>query len=608
MSISAGLVGSIISFGIMLLVIALKKLNYLLMKTARLSFKFLFFLTFILSVSSCERGEDVDYGISDYNWKDGSIIDLSMTSPLSVSFSADANWTATADSSWCLLYDDNGGRGENVIKILPFKTTSVERTSNVTIKVAGFSPIRFRVRQKPDARMVSKDVQINIQMDNYLRDYYLWNDEYLTLDVNYNMNYEEFLFNNLASMTTNTLDNKTYGGTYHSLFSFIQKDVSTRSYRSTEYAEKTLEYNFGITGLGAAMINDTIVFIVQGVYHDSPAERAGLKRGTVIKKIDGYSITGYNINDYFYELLIPDSSHKLDIMYDNGKYLSLTSTAMFLNPIIYKHVEEIDGHRIGYLVYNSFDAAFDWELFDVFKDFKSQNITDLVLDLRYNRGGHIMTANFISSCVTGEYSDGKVFASYLLNPTRMRALNNTREEEKFEYSEYENLGISLAEGDLGLKHIYCLVTNSTASASELVINSLRGIDVEVTLIGQTTMGKNVGMEPVYVIADKEAYIFAPITFQTYNAKGFGEYGGGFDPDVEIDETNPYSEEGAYYLPKPYGSHNEYLYAEAVKMITGIDVISGSNIRERISYENRLNATKYNTQPIYRLGHDGMIKY
>jgi carboxyl-terminal processing protease len=605
---SSRLVGSIFSSGIMLLVIALKKLNYLLMKTARLSFKLLFFLTLILSVSSCGREDDVDYGISDYNWKDGSTIDLSMTSPLSVSFSADANWTATADSSWCLLYDDNGGSGENFIKILPFTTTEVERTSTVTIKVAGFSPIRFRVRQKPDARTVSKDVQINIQMDNYLRDYYLWNDEYKTLDVNYNMNYQDFLFNNLTSMTTNKLDNKSYGGTYHSLFSFIQKDVSTRSYRSTEYAEKTLEYNFGITGLGAAMINDTIVFIVQGVYHDSPAERAGLKRGTVIKKIDGYRITGNNINDFFYELLIPDSSHKLDIMYDNGKYLSLTSTAMFLNPIIYKHVEEIDGHRIGYLVYNGFDAAFDWELFDVFKDFKSQNITDLVLDLRYNRGGHVMTANLISSCVAGEYSDGKVFASYLLNPARMRALNNIREEELFEYSEYGNLGISLEEGDLGLKHIYCLVTNTSASASELVINSLRGIDVEVTLIGQTTMGKNVGMEPVYVIADKEAYIFAPITFQTFNAKGFGDYGGGFDPDVEIDETNPYGEDGVYYLPRPYGSHNEYLYAEAVKMITGIDVISGSNIRERISYENRLNATKCITQPIYRPGHDGMIKY
>lgn len=595
----------------MLLVIVIKKLAYLLMKTAQLSFKFLFFLTLILPVTSCQKEDDIDYGVSDYSWKDGSTIDLSMNSPLSVSFAADAQWTASADLSWCLLYDCKGESGDNVIKILPFTTTEVERTATVTIKVSGFSPIRFRVRQKPDAGRVSKDVQINIQMDKYLRDNYLWNDEYASLDVDYTMNYQDFLFNNLASMTTNTLDNRSYpdgyGGTYHTLFSYVQKSISVKSYRSTEYTEKTLEYNFGMTGLGAALINDTVAFIVQGVYHDSPAERSGIKRGTVIKQIDGNNITPYNINDYFYELLIPSSSHKLDIMYDNGKHVSLTSTAMLLNPIIYKNVDEIDGHRIGYLVYSGFDGAFDRELFDVFKYFKSQNITDLVLDLRYNRGGHVMSANLISSCVAGEYSDGRVFASYLFNPTRMRALNNKREEYMFEYSKYENLGISLAGGDLGLKHIYCLVTNTTASASELVINALRGIDVEVTLIGQTTMGKNVGMEPISVVADGEYYDFAPITFQTFNAKGFGDYGGGFVPDVEIDETNPYNENEVYYLPRPYGSHNEYLYAEALKMITGIAVIPGSNIRERVSDENRLKATKYDLPPIYRPGHDGMIK-
>ena len=65
----------------------------------------------------------------------------------------------------------------------------------------------------------------------------------------------------------------------------------------------------------------------------------------------------------------------------------------------------------------------------------------------------------------------------------MEKRNNKREEELFSYSNYENLATSLSSGALNLQHVYCIVGSGTASASELVINSLKGIDVEVTLIG-----------------------------------------------------------------------------------------------------------------------------
>ena len=73
------------------------------------------------------------------------------------------------------------------------------------------------------------------------------------------------------------------------------------------------------------------------------------------------------------------------------------------------------------------------------KEFKSQNITDLILDLRYNGGGHVISANLIATCIAGAKSEGKVFTSLRYNKERMEKRNNKREEELFAYSNYENL-------------------------------------------------------------------------------------------------------------------------------------------------------------------------
>ena len=186
-------------------------------------------------------------------------------------------------------------------------------------------------------------------------------------------------------------------------------------------------------------------------------------------------------------------------------------------------------------MYSAFESGFDQELFDVFKEFKSQNITELILDLRYNGGGDVTSANLMSSCIAGDFCVDKTFASY------MKALGNQRPIQKFAYSQYDNLSTSLSAGGLKLQKIYCLVTDDSASASELVINALRGIDIEVILIGTTTHGKNVGMEGVELTAGTDKYLLFPITFQAYNAKGFGDFENGFTPDYEINENQPNGE-------------------------------------------------------------------
>ena len=92
---------------------------------------------------------------------------------------------------------------------------------------------------------------------------------------------------------------------------------------------------------------------------------------------------------------------------------------------------------------------------------------------------------------------------------------------------------------MGLKKIYVLVSQTTASASEMVINGLRGLDIEVNLIGQTTNGKNVGMEGVMRSFYNHEFLLYPVTFYVENAKGFRDYSTGFVPDVEIDDSAIY---------------------------------------------------------------------
>lgn len=536
-------------------------------------------LLVVTSFNSCkDDDEKISTGVTGQSWQEEKPLEIIPGKELSVSFTANDEWTATTNSKWCSILDTSGKAGQNTLRLLAVTPTSNQRTAFITIRVKGYDSTSFQVTLNETGGNTSEDMQINIQVDQYLRDMYLWNDEYKTLKLDFTKNYEDFFYDALGSMTTNTLDKKTYtdseGKQQYSLFSFIEKKNPISSSRSTKLVQKELEYSFGITGIsGVRTGSDTYTYCIKGVFPNSPAANAGLKRGTIITQINGKKLSTYEVAyQYLIELLLPSSPSTLQITDSDNKQMSLTSKAIYVNPVIFKQVKEINGRRIGYLVYNGFDASFDEELFEAFKYFKSQNITDFILDLRYNMGGHTMSANLISSCIAGSSAANKVFSSLRYNSTRMKALNDKRKDEKFLYSNYPNLGTSLAAGDLGLSHIYCLTGYDTASSSELVINSLRGIDVEVTLIGEKTTGKNVGMEPAEITVNNNIYRLHPITFQSYNAKGFGDYEAGFEPQKAIDETDPFEMGDVFYRHRDYGSDGEPLYAEAVKMITGIDIM------------------------------------
>lgn len=477
----------------------------------------------------------------------------------------------------------------------------------------------------------SEYYEINQKVDGYLSEYYLWNTEYKTLSRDFSENYKDFFEKNLKKMTTNTLDLKPYTGsdglTYYALYSYIEtlSNLTASSAKQSKVAtgsalvDKELEYNFGFTGLtpvglGSDATTTYVGFCVKGVFPGSSADKKGIKRGDFIVTMSNKDITRDNWEQYYYDLMLPESASTLSLgvcEYKNSAFteeqsVSVSSAATYCNPVIYTKVDTIGDHRIGYLVYNSFEASFDEELYDVFKTFKSKNITDIVLDLRYNGGGYTISANLIGSCIAAENCRGKVFTSLRYNAERMKKRNNQREDENFYYPSYPNYDINLKDGGLGLTKVYVLVSGNTASASELVINSLRGIDVDVVLIGEQTEGKNVGMEYEEYEVDGTTYRVVPITFQSYNAKGYGDYQDGFTPNYVIDESDPNGTGKTFYVYRPYGSTDDPLYGKAVELITGATAgAKAAGIGRKQS--NSLAATCLDAPTIRRPGSYGMLK-
>lgn len=557
-------------------------------------------LVILLSLStSCKDDDSLlnGSGITEQSWSTGQTYFASAEQTLTFTFTTQSSWTAQSSSTALLSLDTYAGNsGNNTLKVTVHNSSDQQAT--ITIKVNGYSSTGTIKVQ-----LSNNDIQgyeINYSVDQYLKEKYLWNDEYKTLTPTFDQAYDDFLENTLMSMTTNTLDKKLYNnsnGSYYSLFSYIQKlDPNLQSTRSA-IEKKTQEYNYGFINL-LPVYNSTekgsyISFAVQGVYKGSSADEAGIKRSVEITHIDNQIITEINWPQYYLKLLQPTSTSTVVVKDDKGKSYTINSGPIYVNPVIYHQVK----NRIGYLVYSSFSSGFDQELFEVFKQFKNGNITDLILDLRYNGGGDVRSANLIASCIAGETCIGKTFASYRYNQERMTVLGNKRDIEKFSYSNYQNLNnISLSAGGLNLRRVYCLVTNNTASASELVINSLEGIGIDVILIGNTTRGKNVGMEGVELTAGTDKYLLFPITFQAYNAAGFGDFENGFTPDFVIDENNPHGKNFEGYID--FGKDNETLYAKAMSQITGTDVAS-------ITRSSRQAKGQVIAQPT--IGRIGMIK-
>ncbi|MFV8781483.1 S41 family peptidase [Microbulbifer sp. SA54] len=275
------------------------------------------------------------------------------------------------------------------------------------------------------------------------------------------------------------------------------------------------------------------------VAYTAQQDAAGLPpRGAEILAIDGYDIdvnTEVGI-DALNAGLFPSREgevHRFRFRYPDSTEveLSLTAGVVISDPVQY--VKVVDGamqRKVGYMLFNDHIATAEKELVDGVSTLRAEGIDELVLDLRYNGGGYLAIASQLSYMIAGEAATaGKVFESLQFNDKHPET-NPVTGEPLIPAPFYnETLGFSAAGGvalpTLNLSRVFVITGPNTCSASESIINSLQGIDVEVVQIGATTCGKPYGFYP----EDNCGTTYFSIQFQGVNDKGFGDYADGFAP-------------------------------------------------------------------------------
>ena len=189
-----------------------------------------------------------------------------------------------------------------------------------------------------------------------------------------------------------------------------------------------------------------------------------------------------------------------------------------------------NGRRVGYVLFNDHTEGAQDELIAAFDKLRTAGVDDLVLDMRYNAGGFLYIALTAASLVTGPQSEGRIFEQLRYSAKRQ---SETAASTYLYSSRVQTPEPVYPRGtplpQLNLPRLYVLTSAQTCSASESIINSLRGIDIEVILVGATTCGKPFGFHR----QDNCGLAFFPIEFQGYNARNFGDYTSGFTPTCPV---------------------------------------------------------------------------
>lgn len=251
---------------------------------------------------------------------------------------------------------------------------------------------------------------------------------------------------------------------------------------------------------------------VEYVYRGSPAERAGVRRGDLIRAIDGVPVSAASgawvrTGSMHLELLAPAGAVR-DVMVEAGEYRRGAIGA--------ETVIDVAGRRVGYLELHLFSDGAHREFRAAALRLREQGIDELVLDLRMNYGGYLGESMRVASVIAGERLNGKLFK---------RVVYNERYRDR-------DLGLYIdapVEGALRLARLFVITSEDTCSASESLINGLAA-HMPVVTVGATTCGKPVGSLPL----EYGEHIYSIITFRGVNARGEGDYYGGLRPTCPVE--------------------------------------------------------------------------
>ena len=367
--------------------------------------------------------------------------------------------------------------------------------------------------------------------NNFIRsssnDLYLWYDEIEDVDP------EAY-----ASSAAQVLDYFDLMKTFATTPSGAAKDQYHFTYDSLEWKQRSqsgISVGYGVEWrlLQSSPPRKMVVAFVEP---DSPASAAGLARGAEIVTADGVDVVNGADTDTLNAAFWPESgsqSHSFEVLdrgSDSPRAITMTATEITTDPVQNVSVVDTADGPVGYLTFNTHIATAEQELIDAITTLKDSNVNDLVLDLRYNGGGYLDIANQLAYMIAGpNATSGRTFSLQQFNDKHPSVNPVTGAALAPRTFHSTGLGFSARDGvalpHLDLSRVYVLTTSGTCSASEAIMNGLRGIDIEVIQIGGTTCGKPYGFYGLENCGT--TYFFTQ--FKGVNAKGYGDYSDGFSP-------------------------------------------------------------------------------
>lgn len=311
---------------------------------------------------------------------------------------------------------------------------------------------------------------------------------------------------------------------------------------------------------------------VSYVERESPAGKAGIKRSWRIKQINGSSAISSSNTAPVIQAVYQSGSGTFLFGRPNNTDTTITLHASSYreHPVLFDSVYTTGSGKTGYFVFNSFlgdTNEIKNEFNRIFDKFNTQHVQDVIVDLRYNGGGYVSVQNLLADYLVPAAGNNDVMLT---------------EEFNDKYASYDATANFSKKGNINLNRLFFIVSQNTASASELLINSLKPY-MDVQLIGPThTHGKPVGFFPIPIY---DWYIF-PVSFRTVNKNGEGNYFNGLSLNYQVMDG----------LDKEWGDTGESCLGSVLHFIG-----SGSYARAAVSARERAGLTDEVLSSNARLG-------
>ncbi len=430
-----------------------------------------------------------------------------------------------------------------------------------------FTAFLISCKDNEDDTNNSSNEAINKWIYDNMKQYYLWTDQ-MGSSPDYSLAPANFFKSILYSKEDR--------------FSWIQDNYEDlmNELNGVENQEIGFQYMFWQDSSGRIYIE--VLYPKKG----TDATSKGILRGDFITSVNGQEITTSN----YTTILSGSSSYTFNVCKNLGNWKFGTPTRITVTPnsnysedpvYLAKTINTNTGNT-GYLAYNFFandngdnTYLYSKEIVNAFNKFIDDGINNLILDLRYNSGGSLSSALILASALVKSRSTSNVFAAYTYNSEltaylqKQYGASSSYFKDNFidNFSLKDDTKISIPKLGDKLDRIYILTGEYTASASELIINGLKPF-VDITLIGDTTYGKNVGSISIYEEGSKSnKWGMQPIITKIWNSKGESDYTKGFAPDYLTDDY--YDSSGYPRILKPFGDSDEHLLSIALGYINGI---------------------------------------